>query len=105
MFSETYAFSYQIKQVPAHELFLVLPELKKAVESSFDQKAAPPRKGGFGFGQQQVQVPGFGFGFGQNTPQPSDNKNPLKSLVDFIEKEFESRVSGIKEMINEVSSK
>ncbi|RIA83803.1 P-loop containing nucleoside triphosphate hydrolase protein [Glomus cerebriforme] len=68
-------------KVPAHELFLILPELQKAIKSDSDQ-----------YNDYNNYVP-----YGHGNPY---NKNHLKSLVDLIEAEYESRVCKIKEMID-----
>ncbi len=74
--------------MPIYELFLGLPELKKAVGRSTDQK------------NNTEKIPD------DIDEDYNDNSyNYLKSLVDLVEVEYESRVGGVKEMINNVSSK
>ncbi|CAB4384107.1 unnamed protein product [Rhizophagus irregularis] len=80
-------------KIPAHLLFLVLPELKKVVENDIENANDKLLfQGPVKFGQQQQQQ--------QQISKNSYNKDHLKSLVDSIETEYEHRVCEIKEMVD-----
>ncbi|CAG8706523.1 1360_t:CDS:10 [Rhizophagus irregularis] len=59
-------------KIPAHELFSILPILQNAVKGVSDSK--------------------------DNTPKKFNRSNKLKSLVDWIESEYESKIYQIKKM-------
>ncbi|CAG8680207.1 8283_t:CDS:10, partial [Rhizophagus irregularis] len=89
-------------KIPAHELFLILPKLKKVIGQDSGQKNDTQKT------QESPEIEAddiIDFRIQPhlyNTPYggPYYNNVHLKSLVDLIEKEYESRVCEIKEMID-----
>ncbi|CAB4399722.1 unnamed protein product [Rhizophagus irregularis] len=94
-------------KIPAHELFLILPELKKVIGQDSGQKndtqktQESPKIEANDIIDFRIQSHLY------NTPYsgPYYNNVHLKLLVDLIEKEYEFRVCEIKKMIDNVSLK
>ncbi|RIA96185.1 P-loop containing nucleoside triphosphate hydrolase protein [Glomus cerebriforme] len=81
-------------KIPAHQLFLILPDLKKAIGKDSNQENKTENT-------QHPEIYNGYDNFGYELPYGVHNNNKyLKSLVEFIEKEYESRVCNIKEMID-----
>ncbi|GBB86733.1 hypothetical protein RclHR1_13120004 [Rhizophagus clarus] len=92
-------FNGRYPKIPIHLLFLIQPELKKVVENDIEEMNNKLlfQPDNVKFGQSNVK---FGQQQQQQQQHTSYNLDHLKSLVDFIEIEYEYRVREIKEMID-----